>query len=46
MNVLTFVQRIVRVWFEEKVLQTDQDRVQVEHRLPVLSQDVQADVAL
>ena len=42
----TLVQRIIRVGLEEEVLEADHDRVEVEHRLPVLSQNVQADVAL
>jgi len=36
----------VGFWFEEQVLQPDHDRVEVEHGFPVLSQDVEADVAL
>jgi hypothetical protein len=40
-----FIQRVARVWLEEQELQPDHHRVQVEHRLPVLAQDVQAHVA-
>lgn len=43
---LTLVQRVVRVGFQEEVLQTDHDRVQVEHGFPVLAQDVEAHVSL
>ncbi|KAJ8107795.1 hypothetical protein OPT61_g8616 [Boeremia exigua] len=40
------VKRIARVGLEEQELQTDDNRVEVEHGLPVLAQDVQAHVAL
>lgn len=40
------VQRITRIRLEEQELQANNHRVQVEHRLPVLAQDVQAHVAL
>ena len=42
----TLVQRIIGIRLEEEVLQPDHDGVQVEHRLPVFSQDVQADVPI
>ena len=42
----TFVQRIVCVWLQEEVLQADHDRVEVQNWLPVLTEDVQANVAL
>ena len=42
----TFIERIVRIWLQEQVLKTDQDRVEVEHWLPVLTQNVQANVPL
>jgi hypothetical protein len=40
------VQRIAGVGLEEEELQAHDDGVEVEHRLPVLAQDVEADVAL
>ena len=40
-----FVQRIARVRFEEKKLQTHNHRIKVKHRLPVLSQNVKTDIA-
>ena len=42
----TLVQRIVRIRFEEEVLQSNHHRIQVEHGFPVFSKDVQTDVAL
>ena len=42
----TLVQRIVRIRFEEEVLQSNHHRIQVEHRFPVFSKDVQTNVAL
>ena len=42
----TLVQRIIGVRLQEEVLQSDHDRVEVQHGLPVLTQDVQADVPL
>lgn len=42
----TLVQGIVRIWFEEEVLQSNHHRIQVEHRFPVFSKDVQTNVAL
>ena len=43
---ITLVQGIVRIWFEEEVLQSNHHRIQVEHRFPVFSKDVQTNVAL
>ena len=43
---LTLVQRIVRIRFEEEVLQSNHHRIQVEHGFPVFSKDVQTNVAL
>lgn len=40
------VQRITRIRLEEQELQPDHHRVQIQHGLPVLAQDVQAHVAL
>jgi hypothetical protein len=40
------VQRITSVGLEEQELQTDNNRIQVQHWLPVLAQDVQAHVSL
>ncbi len=40
------VQRVVRVGFEEEVLQPVDDRIDREHRLPVLAQDIQTHIAL
>lgn len=40
------VQRVARVRLEEQELQADHHRVQVQHGLPVLAQDVQAHVPL
>ena len=42
----TLVQRIVRIRFEEEVLQSNHHRIQVEHGLPVFSKDVQTNIAL
>ena len=42
----TLVQRIVRIRFEEEVLQSNHHRVQVEYGFPVFSKDVQTNVAL
>ncbi len=42
----TFVQGIVRVGLEEEILQSDHDRIKVQNRLPVFSENVQANVAL
>lgn len=42
----TLVQRIVRIGFEEEVLQADHYRVEVEYGLPVFSKNVQADISL
>jgi hypothetical protein len=42
----TFVQGVVCVRLQEQVLETDHDGVQVEYRLPVLPQDVQAHISL
>jgi hypothetical protein len=42
----TLVQRIVRIRFEEEVLQSNHHRIQVEHGFPVFSKDVQTNVAL
>ena len=42
----TLVERIIRVWFQEEILEAHHDRSEVEYWLPVLSEDVQADVAL
>lgn len=39
---LAFVQRIIRIRLEEKVLQSDHNRIEVENWLPILSKDVQA----
>jgi hypothetical protein len=41
----TLVQWIVCIRFEEKILQPDHYRVEVQNGLPVLSQDVEADIA-
>lgn len=41
----TLVQRVVGVGFEEEVLQSDHDGVEVEDGLPVFAQDVQAHVS-
>ncbi len=43
---LTLVQRIIRVGLKEEILQADHDRVEVEHGLPVFSQNVQTDISL
>lgn len=40
------VQRITRVGLEEQELQPHNHSVQIQHRLPVLAQDVQAHVTL
>ena len=40
------VQRVASVGLEEEELQADNDGVEVEHRLPVFAQDVEADVTL
>lgn len=42
----TLVEGIVGVGFEEEVLQSDHDGVQVEDGFPVLAEDVEADVAV
>jgi hypothetical protein len=42
---LTFVQRIVCVRLQEKILNTDHDCVEVEYRFPIFSQNVEADVS-
>lgn len=42
----TLVQRIVRIWFEEEVLQSNHHRIQVEYWFPVFSKNVQTNVAL
>jgi hypothetical protein len=41
----TLVQRIVRIWFQEEVLQSNHHGIQVKHRFPVFSEDVQTNVA-
>jgi hypothetical protein len=41
-----FVQRVVRVWLQEEVLQANHDRVQVEDGFPVFSKNVETDVPL
>lgn len=43
---ITLVQRIVRIRFEEEVLQSNHHRIQVEHGFPVFSKDVQTNIAL
>ncbi len=40
------VQRVLRVGLEEEVLQAVDDRVDCQHGLPVLAEDVQAHVAI
>lgn len=42
----TFVQRIIWIRFQEKILQSDHDSIQIEHRLPVLAQDIETDISL
>jgi len=41
-----FVQWIVRVRLEEQILQSNHDRIQVKDWLPVLTQNVQANISL
>lgn len=41
-----FVERVVCVWLQEEILETDHDRVEVQDGLPVLAENVQADIAL
>ena len=43
-SVPTFVQRVVGIGLEEEKLQAVHDRVQAEHGLPVLAQDIQTNV--
>jgi len=40
------VKRIVRVRLKEQVLQADHHGIEVQHRLPVLPEDIQADISL
>lgn len=40
------IERVTRVWLEKQELQSNNHRVQVQHRFPILPQDVQAHVAL
>jgi len=42
----TLVERVVGVGLEEQVLEADHDGVEVQDGLPVLAQDVEANVAL
>jgi len=42
---LTFVQRIICVGFEEEILDSDHDCVEVENGLPVLAKNVETDIA-
>jgi hypothetical protein len=42
----TLVERVIGVRFEEQVLQSDHDGVEVENGFPVFAKDVQAHVAL
>lgn len=42
---LTFVQRIICVGFEEEILDSDHDCVEVENGLPVLAKNVETDVS-
>jgi hypothetical protein len=37
---LTFVQRIIRVRLQEQILQANHDRVEIQNRLPVFSENV------
>lgn len=41
----TFVQRVVSIGFQEKVLQSDDHAVDVQHGFPVFSQNVKANVS-
>ena len=40
-----FVQWIIRVWFQEEVLQANHDRRQVQHRVPIFSKDIQTNIS-
>jgi hypothetical protein len=42
----TFVKRVVRVRLQEQILQADHHGVEVQDRFPVLTKDVQTDIAL
>lgn len=42
----TFVQRIICIWFQEQVLKSCHDGIEVQYRLPVFSKDVEADIAV
>lgn len=42
----TFVEWIIGIRLQEEILQSDHDGVEVENRLPVFSQNVQAHVSL
>lgn len=44
-DVLTLVQWIISVRLQEEILQTNHDRIEVQHWLPVFSQDVETDVS-
>ena len=45
-KIRTLVQRIIRIGLEEQVLQANHDGIEIQHRFPVFSEDIQTDISL